>query len=60
MKTDNINITPLVKFDKDVQASVPGLTEEQYKSLIEMNETEVSEETANYLIIRNYAQKAGE
>jgi len=52
---DNMTITPIVPFEKSL--SVPGLTDEQYVSFNEMKDTEVSEETGNYLITLNYARK---
>ncbi len=52
---DNMTITPIVPFEKTLP--VPGLTDEQYVSLNGMKDTEVTEETGNYLIIRNYARK---
>ncbi len=51
----NMTITPIVLFDESFE--VPGLTEEQRISYNGKKDTEVSEETGNYLIIRNYARK---
>lgn len=54
---ENMTITPIVPFDKSLV--VPGLTDEQFISFNEMKDTEVSEETGNYLITLNYARKVG-
>ena len=54
-KQDTITITPLVPFNETFE--VPGMTEEQRINFNLFQDTEVSEETAEYLIIRNYARK---
>ena len=56
MGEDNMTITPIVQFEKSLE--VPGLSEEQYVSLNELKDTEVSITTGEYLITLNYARKA--
>jgi hypothetical protein len=54
-KQDTITITPLVPFNETFE--VPGMTEEQRINFNLLKDIEASEETAEYLIIRNYARK---
>lgn len=56
---ETITIRPLELFNSSIGCcTVPGLTMEQYVSLQDRQETEVSEESANYLLKHNYAEKA--